>query len=64
MKHSEAYLNGWHAHGNGIETEANPYNENYQQYSHNQWLSGWCSRFDAIKHGKDLSLDDETGFTP
>jgi len=61
---SEAYLNGWHAHKDGIENTANdnPYLEATQQYSNNQWLSGWCGRFEAIKHDKSLELDMKTGF--
>lgn len=56
---SDAYRNGWRAHFNGIVSGENPYNEYTQTCSHSRWLSGWCDRFDAIKHDKDLSLDDE-----
>lgn len=59
---TEAYLNGWHCHEKGLVSGNNPYNESFQFYSYNQWLSGWCGRFEAIKRGKDLSLDIETGF--
>ncbi len=59
---SEAYLNGWHAHKNGEVSGLNPYLEGIQEYSNNQWISGWCARFEAIKHEKSLELDLETGF--
>lgn len=62
MNKSEAYLNGWHAHKAGLVSGDNPYDEAKQFYSDNQWVSGWCARFDAIKHGYSLSLDLETGF--
>lgn len=60
MNKSEAYLNGWLAHKNGVENTAddNPYLETLQHYSNNQWLSGWCDRFSAVKHGLDMSLDE------
>jgi hypothetical protein len=59
LDHSEAYLNGWLAHKNNEEQDFNPYREGAQQYSYNQWLSGWCDRFRAVKHGYDLTLDEE-----
>ncbi len=62
MNKSEAYLNGWHSHEKGLVSSDNPYSEEKQSYSHMQWISGWCGRFEAIKHSKDLSLDLETGF--
>lgn len=58
MKYSEAYLNGWFAHKKNTPNFTNPYLEHQQYYSHMQWLSGWCDRFSAVKHGQDLSLDE------
>lgn len=59
--HSEAYRNGWEAHsrGVGLDPDPNPYSEDTQPFSHSQWLDGWCSRFSALKHGGDLTLDEE-----
>ncbi len=56
----EPYINGWFSHKNDIANndDENPYFEKSQKYSHMQWLSGWCARFSAVKHGLDLSLDD------
>lgn len=61
---SEAYLNGWHAHKKYELQSLNPYNEALQFYSHNQWLSGWCARFSAVKHSQDLEHDENMGFIP
>lgn len=55
---SSPYMDGWFAHKKDLGT-VNPYDEKTQSYSHNQWTSGWCDRFSAIKHRLDLSLDDE-----
>lgn len=54
----ESYINGWFAHKGERSQEENPYKEKVQEYSHNQWISGWCDRFSAVKHGLDLSLDE------
>lgn len=52
------YLDGWDAHRNGIQDpDSNPYHEKLQPRSHLAWLSGWCARFDAIKHGLPLEYD-------
>lgn len=57
-----AYLDGWHSHRLGGEVDNNPYDEKRQAYSHNQWLSGWCARFSAIKHGQRIDgLDHDCG---
>ena len=55
-----AYRDGWLAHRNGVDVNANPYDENAQQRAHEQWMSGWCARFGSLKHGEwAISLDDE-----
>lgn len=54
----ESYLNGWLAHKGDCPQDLNPYNEIQQPYSYANWLSGWCDRFSAVKHGLDLSLDE------
>lgn len=59
MDKTEAYLNGWSAHKGDQSQDLNPYHEGTQNYSHSQWLSGWCDRFSACKHGLSLSLDEE-----
>lgn len=55
---TSAFRDGWFAHKGGFATGENPYNETLQWSSHHEWLSGWCARFEAIKHGKDTSLDE------
>jgi allantoicase len=55
---TSAYRDGWFAHKNDCRTESNPYSETLQFSSHSEWLSGWCARFAAVKHGKDMSLDE------
>jgi hypothetical protein len=57
---SDAWLDGWHAHRNGVTNndDDNPYNERRQHYSYTQWIAGWCARFSALKHGHSLELDD------
>lgn len=58
--HSTAYLDGWLAHKSGnVAVEENPYHEDKQSRSHSEWMSGWGARFNACKHGGDLSLDEE-----
>lgn len=59
----EAFLNGWQAHRIGVGSDCNPYHEKTQGWSHNQWIMGWCARFDAIKHGGSRALDQEDGCT-
>lgn len=56
--HSEAYINGWLAHNNGVEVDANPYDEKVSEASNFRWLSGWCARFRCIKHGGDVESED------
>lgn len=56
---SEAYMNGWFSHLNDFSETANPYQEHIQRFSYVQWISGWCDRFSAVKHGHDLSLDED-----
>lgn len=59
---STAYIDGWNAHRLGVRVEDNPYSETTQAYSNSQWLSGWCRRFGAVKHGEDTAeLDDKDG---
>ncbi len=53
-----AWRDGWHAHKNNVEQDANPYDEKAQQRSNWLWLSGWCARFQALKRGYDRSEDD------
>lgn len=57
-KETTEFMDGWVAHLNGFVLDANPYHEKLQAFSFRRWLSGWCSRHDAIKHGKPLDLDD------
>lgn len=58
-KPSEAYLNGWMAHKNGVKySNRNPYNEKTQAISYDEWHSGWCDRFNSIKHDRELKYDD------
>ena len=54
-----AYRDGWHASKNGVDIEDNPYDEHRQTYSNRLWMSGWCGRFGAIKHGYDLGSREE-----
>lgn len=56
---STAFLDGWAAHYSDKDQDQNPYDIDLQSKSHNEWVSGWCARFNAIKHGLDLSLDQE-----
>ena len=51
--HSEAYIDGWLAHKNDVEVDANPYDEKSAEASNFRWTNGWCSRFRCIKHGGD-----------
>ncbi len=53
------YMDGWHANKNGHVSGDNPYNEDLQPFSYRRWLSGYCGRFDAVKHGHSLELDNE-----
>lgn len=55
---SDAYLDGWLAHKDGLAVESNPYDRLLQVRSNHQWESGWCDRFGAIKHDRDLAYDD------
>lgn len=55
----EGYLNGWHAHRVGLTVHENPYNENTMHISYMNWVTGWCARFSAIKHGLSLELDEK-----
>jgi ribosome modulation factor len=58
-QHSNAWLDGWHAHRQGVSTDDNPYDELITARSYHQWVAGWCARFSAIKRGQDTSLDEE-----
>jgi hypothetical protein len=58
MEKSDTYLDGWLAHREGVESDANPYDEKTQARSHAQWRSGWCDRFGACKHDGSLTHDD------
>ena len=58
MKKHQAYLDGWLAHQPERGQDLQPYNEALQAFSATQWLSGWCDRFSAIKHGLELTHDD------
>jgi len=55
---STEYMDGWAAHQNRRVSGENPYNEWTQARSYTRWLSGWCGRFEAVKHGKPLDLDE------
>lgn len=52
--YSAAHKDGWQAHSFGKQTNDNPYDKFIQAYSHAEWESGWCARFDALKHGTAL----------
>lgn len=56
--HSTEYMDGWHAHKAGRVSGENPYSEELTAFSYRRWLSGWCGRFGAVKHGQSLELDD------
>lgn len=58
MAKHQAYLDGWLAHKNEHSQKTQPYNEATQAFSATQWVSGWCDRFSAIKHGLELTHDD------
>lgn len=56
---TDAWLDGWHAHRLGISVDdGNPFGEKATYRSHLQWISGWCSRFAAVKHGDPLIYDE------
>ena len=60
MTESEAFINGWKAHENGVDIDdenSNPYHPESQEYSYDQWRSAWCDRFSCVKHGLELYLD-------
>lgn len=59
MAFMDAYVDGWHAHRLDLSVDDNPYHVRLQFTSHNRWVSGWCKRFEAVKHGQPLELDDE-----
>lgn len=53
------FLDGWHVHKNfGLSETTNPYSETLQPHSFREWESGWSARFNACKHGLDLTYDD------
>lgn len=52
------YMDGWCAHKEGCISGSNPYDDLTQAFSCRRWLSGWCARFEAIKHGSPLDLDE------
>lgn len=60
---SAPYLDGWHAHKDGIGADENPYNERTQQASFSQWSAGWCLRFQRAKHDQNgqEDFDNEYG---
>jgi hypothetical protein len=47
------------AQRNGQSVDDNPYNEVTQEFSYHHWMSGWCVRRGAEKHGEDLRFDQE-----
>ena len=61
---SSAYLDGWFTHKSGLTHPKlegmpdNPYDPDWQPYFNQQWMSGWCDRFSAVKHGGDLVHDE------
>lgn len=57
MMHTEAGLDGWHAHKNAVALTANPYDGARQTQSYFHWILGWTTRADTLKAGGDLSLD-------
>lgn len=56
---SDAYMDGWHAQRLGAKRNFNPYNMEKQYCSWGQWDNGWGARYDAVKHGLSLELDEE-----
>ena len=52
------FMDGWRANLQGWDVGQCPYDERYQSWSHDRWITGWCARHDAAKHGRDLSRDD------
>lgn len=60
---TDAYLDGWLTHKSGVVhptlggTPDNPFNPDTQPYSNQQWMSGYCDRYAAVKHDGDLSHD-------
>lgn len=52
------YMDGWFAQRDDLSVDKNPYDKRLQSKSFSLWESGWCARFNAIKHGLDLALDD------
>lgn len=59
MNKTAQYRDGWLAHMNNASTGANPFSDISQAYSHGQWLSGWCDRFNAQKRGEWSEADDD-----
>lgn len=57
IEKSTQYMDGWNAHKEGHASKLNPYPETLCAFSHRHWLSGWCDRFDAVKHGHSTDLD-------
>lgn len=57
-----AYRDGWLAHKKGVDQGRNPFDEDTQEVSHGLWLSGWCARFNELKHGDDPALVEQTDF--
>lgn len=56
---TEAFRNGWLAHeAADVPVDANPYDKKTQEFSNIQWESGWCARFNALKHGNLQENDD------
>lgn len=47
---SPPFRDGWWAHKEGVDIDKNPYKRRRQSWSHGQWQSGWCRRFEAVKH--------------
>jgi hypothetical protein len=58
---TEAFLNGWHSHKNGVDLSQNPhagYSATRELYSLQQWALGHCSRCEPVKLGGDLTYDN------
>lgn len=55
---SAQFQDGWFAHKASVPVDDNPFSERSQPKSYDLWQSGWCERFNAVKHDGDLSLDD------
>lgn len=62
---TNAYLDGWFTHKSEMEHPRlggmpdNPFNPQTQPRSNQQWTSGWCDRYAAVKRGGFLEHDEK-----